>query len=81
MEVIRVGDLARSPFALVLGVVDHGRVPLALVSGVGLEGTLPFTTARCLVALRVTNGGGNPITVLLVIPLLRLLGVCKSRHE
>lgn len=36
-EVVRVGDLSGSPFALVCGVVDHGCVPFALVVGVGFE--------------------------------------------
>ena len=37
-EVVGVGDLTRSPLALVRRVVNHGGVPLALVSRVGLEG-------------------------------------------
>ena len=35
LEVIRVGDLLRSPDSLVLGVVDERSRPLALVLGVG----------------------------------------------
>ncbi len=75
LEERRVGDLAGSPLALVCGVVDHGGVPLALVSGVGLVGALPLATAGSLVALGVANGRGDPLAVLLVIPLLRLLSV------
>lgn len=36
LKVVRVGDLAGSPFTLVGRVVDHGSIPLALVGGVGL---------------------------------------------
>ena len=76
LEVVRVGNLARSPLADVGGVVDHRGVPLALVKGVGLEGTLPFTAARRLVTLGVADSGRNPVTVFLVVPLLRLLSIC-----
>ena len=37
-KVVRVGDLAGGPLALVGRAVNHGRVPLALVVGVGLVG-------------------------------------------
>lgn len=38
LEEVGVGDLTRSPWALVGGVINHGGVPLALVVGVGLHG-------------------------------------------
>jgi len=75
LEVVGVGDLARCPRALVGRVVDLRRVPLALVVGVGLERTLPFAAARSLLALRVGNRRGNPVAILLVIPLLGLDGL------
>lgn len=38
---------------------------------------LPRTASRGLVALGVANLGGNPVTILLVIPFLGLLSVCS----
>jgi hypothetical protein len=75
LEEVGVRDLARRPLALVSGVVDHRRVPLALVGRVGLVRPLPLAAARSLVALGVANHRSNPLTILLVIPLLRLLRV------
>ena len=77
LEVVGVGDLAGSPLALVRGVVDHGCEPLALVVGVGLVGALPLAAAGSLVTLGVANGGRDPVTILLVIPLLGLLSICR----
>jgi hypothetical protein len=39
LKKVRVGNLARCPFAFVCRVVNHRRVPFALVVGVGFEGT------------------------------------------
>lgn len=39
LEIARVGNLTRCPFALVFRVVDHGSIPFALVFGVGLHRT------------------------------------------
>lgn len=36
---------------------------------------LPLTTPRSISALGVGNGWGNPVAILLIIPLLRFLGV------
>ena len=36
---------------------------------------LPRTTARCLLALGVTDSRCDPFTVFLIVPFLRLLGV------
>src|SRR5690554_1870801 len=75
LEVVGVLDLLRSPGSLVGGVVDLRREPLALELGVLLHGLGPWTTARDVIALRVGNGGWDPVSVLLVIPVLGLLGV------
>ena len=91
-EEVRVGDLARSPLALIFGVVDHWSIPLALVGRVSLEGAtsrmsdgitltsrlhvpLPLATSGSLITLGVADSRGNPITVLFVIPFLRLLSI------
>ena len=82
LEEVGVRDLARSPLANVGGVVDERGVPLALVVGVGLEGPLPLAASRCLLALGVADGGGDPVAVLLIVPFLRLLSVyCKLLYE
>jgi len=38
LKKVRIGDLARSPDALVFGVVNPGSKPFALVVGIGLQG-------------------------------------------
>ena len=75
LVVVGVGDLARSPGALVVGVVNERSAPDALVLGVLLHGLSPGAATRNLEALGVGNGRGDPVTVLLVIPVLRLLGL------
>ena len=75
LEVSGVGDLSWGPLSLVFRVVDHRGVPLALVGGVALQWLLPLTTPRSVSALGVGNGRGNPVTILLIIPLLGFLGV------
>jgi len=75
LEVIRIGDLTRSPDALVCGVVNLRCGPLALVSGVGLVGALPFTTARSLSALGVGDSRSDPVTIFFIVPLLGLGGI------
>mmetsp|Transcript_50581 Transcript_50581/g.158024 ORF Transcript_50581/g.158024 Transcript_50581/m.158024 type:complete len:350 (-) Transcript_50581:117-1166(-) len=72
-EPILVGDLARSPWALVVGVVDLGGVPFALVGRVADGRALPLSASY--LALRVVNDWGFPVSILLVIPVIRLLGI------
>ena len=80
---LRVGDLARLPGALVLGVVDHRCRPLALEGGVGLGRARPGPAAGGLAsrALGVGHRGGLPGAVLLLVPVLglRRLGVGHRR--
>jgi hypothetical protein len=75
LEVVGVLDLAGSPDALVGRVVNELRSPLALVGRVLLHRRLPFTAARGFLALGVGDCGCDPVTVLLVIPVLRLLSL------
>lgn len=81
LEVGGVGDLARSPDALVGGVVDVWRGPLALVVGVPHHGLRPRATARHIGTLRVGDGGRNPVTILLVIPVLGFLSLGVRNRE
>src|SRR5687767_9125285 len=73
--VVGVLDQTRRPGALVSRVVNVRGSPLALVLRVCLHGLLPRTTTRDIGTLGVGDGGRNPITILLVIPILRLLGL------
>lgn len=75
LEVVGVGNLLGSPDTLVRRVVDEGSGPLALVGRVLLHRRLPLAATRDFIALGVGNGRRNPVTVLLVIPVLRLLGL------
>jgi hypothetical protein len=75
LKVVRVRNLAGRPGALVRRVVDQRSRPLALVSGVRLHRADPGTATRTFSTLGVRDGGRDPVTVLLVIPLLRLLSV------
>ena len=75
LEVVGVLDLTRSPDALVSRVVDIRSGPLALVVRVLLHGLSPGATARNLSTLGVGNGGSDPVTILLIIPVLGLLGL------
>ena len=72
LEVGRVGDLARLPDALVGRVVNHRSGPLALIFRVLLHRRGPFTTSGDFLALGVGNSGRDPVTILLVIPVLGL---------
>lgn len=74
-KVVRVENLAGSPFTLVRRVVDLGRVPLALVLRVGLERSLPLATARSSATGRVGDSRRDPVTVFLIVPLLGLLSI------
>ena len=75
LEVTGVGDLSWGPLSLVLGVVDHRSVPLALEQRIDLQWLLPLTTPGDISTLGVGNGWSDPVTVLLLVPFLRLLGV------
>jgi hypothetical protein len=75
LEVTGVGDLSWGPFSLVLGVVDHWSVPLALEGRVGLQWPRPLATPRGISALGVGNSWSDPVTILLVVPLLGFLRV------
>lgn len=75
LKVVGVLDLAGSPDALVGRVVNVRSSPLALVVGVLLHGLLPGTATRGVGTLGVGDHGGDPVTVLLVIPVLGLLGL------
>lgn len=75
LEVVGVLDLAGSPDALVGRVVNVRSRPLALVVGVLNHGLGPGATARNISALGVGDSGGDPVTILLIIPILGLLGL------
>lgn len=75
LKVVGVGDLARGPHALVLGVVDERREPLALVLRVRDLGLLPRSAPRRVLALGVRDSWGDPLAIVVVGPLLRLLSV------
>ena len=75
LKVGGVGNLARRPGTLVGRVVNQRSGPLALVLGVSLHRRRPGATSRDLVALRVGDSGRDPVTILLIIPVLRLLGL------
>ena len=72
LEVVRVINLARGPRAFVCGVGDLRSNPLALVVRVGLVGTLPLAATSSIGTFRVGDGGGNPVTVFLIVPFLGL---------
>lgn len=72
LKVGRVGNLARRPHALVGRVVNQRGGPLALVGRVLLHGSRPFTTPGDFLTLGVGNGRGDPVTILLIIPVLGL---------
>ena len=69
LEVTGVGDLSWSPLSLVFGVIGHRSKPLVVESGVNLQWLVPLTTPRS-----IRNGWGDPVTILLIIPLFRLFG-------
>jgi hypothetical protein len=81
LEVGGVGNLLRRPDTLVVGVIDQRRSPLALVSRVRLHRAHPRSTPRAVGALGVRNSRRDPVTVLLIVPLLGLLRVgIRDRH-
>ena len=63
---------------LVLWVVDHGWIPGALVCRVDLGGTHPLTTAWGFLALGICDPWWLPFAVLFLIPVVRLLSLCKT---
>lgn len=75
LVVVGVGNLGWCPDTLVFGVVNQRSGPLALVCRVGSHWGLPGTTARDFLTLGVRNLRGDPVTILLVIPVLGLLGL------
>jgi hypothetical protein len=75
LKVGGVGNLARGPGTLVGRVVNHGSGPLALVLRVLDHGASPLAAARDLGALGVGNGGSEPVTILLIIPVFGLRGL------
>lgn len=75
LEVVRVGNLAGSPWSLVFRVVDQGGGPLALEVWIGFSRSDPLTAPRCLATLGVGNSGSKPITIFFVVPFLWLLSV------
>jgi hypothetical protein len=75
LKIVGVLDLARSPDTLVCGVVNERGGPLALVFGVLLHGRLPLAATRNLVTLGVGNSRWDPVTILLIIPIFRLLSL------
>lgn len=78
LEKCWVLDLARGPKSFVGGVVDERSGPLALVVGVLLHGLSPGTTSGDFGTLGVGDSWGDPIAILLVIPILGLLGLWVS---
>lgn len=81
LKVVGVLDLAGSPDALVSRVVDQRSRPLALVVRVLLHGLGPGAASRNIVALGVGNGRRDPVTILLIIPVLRLLSLGVRNGE
>lgn len=75
LKVGRVLDDTRLPDTLVGRVVNVRCGPLALVGVVLLHGGFPLATARCFLALGVADHRSEPIAVLLIIPVLRLLSL------
>jgi len=73
LKVVGIGDLAWSPWSLVIWVVNVRSSPFALVVGVFLVWSLPRTASRSLFTLGVGDLGRNPVTILLIIPILWLL--------
>ncbi len=68
----KVRDLLGCPHTMVSRVVNHQSLPLALVSWVLLGGMCQFTTTRSLFPLGVDDLGWLPLTILFIIPILRL---------
>jgi hypothetical protein len=73
LVVVGVSDLAGRPGTLVSGVVDEGSEPVTLVGGVGDLGPLPGSATANTLAGGVGNSRSDPVTIVLVRPLLRLL--------
>ncbi len=78
--VLRVGNLLGFPDTLVRGIVDERGGPLALVGRVLLHRRLPLAAARGLLAFGIGHGGRNPVTILVVVPVLGLLGFGIRDH-
>mmetsp|Transcript_5877 Transcript_5877/g.14284 ORF Transcript_5877/g.14284 Transcript_5877/m.14284 type:complete len:550 (+) Transcript_5877:149-1798(+) len=70
LKVIRVLDLLGRPWPDVVRVVDEWPHPLALVLWVVYERRGPLAAARELLAVWVWHGGGFPLAVLVLIPVL-----------
>ena len=75
LKVVGVLNLPWGPDTLVSWVVDEGRTPFALVVWILLHGWFPFSAAGHLVAFGVRYGRRDPVTVLFIIPIFRLLGL------
>ena len=74
-EVVRVLDLSWGPGSLVRGVIDHGGRPFTLELWVLHHGLSPRATTGDLGALGVGDSWGNPVTILLIVPVLWLLSL------
>mmetsp|Transcript_26562 Transcript_26562/g.68180 ORF Transcript_26562/g.68180 Transcript_26562/m.68180 type:complete len:241 (+) Transcript_26562:636-1358(+) len=79
LEEVGVLNLTRSPFTNVIGVLDHGVLPLALVLGVLNLGGLPLSAAMRS-AVGVGDLRGFPVTILFIIPVIRLLRIGIVNH-
>ena len=79
--VIGVGNLFWFPNALVGWVIDVRSGPLALVFRVALHWGFPFSTARCLLTLRVGYSRWNPVAILFVVPVFWLLSLWIWDHS
>lgn len=81
LKPVGVLDLAGRPGAFVRRVVDKRREPLALVIRVALHGLGPWPAARHVGTLGVGHSWGDPVTVLLIDPVLGLLGLRVGDRE
>lgn len=75
LEVGGVGNLAGGPDTLVGRIVNQRSGPRALVLGVLLHGTGPLAAARDIGTLGVGDSRRDPVTILLVVPVLGLLSL------
>lgn len=80
LEIGWVVNLPWLPNTLIGWVVDHWGAPLALVGWVLLHWWLPWATAGSLLTLGVRDHRWDPVTILLIIPVLWLLCLWVRNH-
>ena len=64
---------------LVGWIVNERCSPLALEIWVGNLGSLPWSTSRTVWAFRVCYAWRLPLAILLIIPVVWLLGICRTK--